>query len=50
MNVAALNSALRNIPPAQVRVHLCWGNYAGPHHHDIEAKKLWPMRVNLPAT
>ena len=35
MNVAALNHALRNIPEEQLRMHLCWGNYAGPHHHDV---------------
>ena len=31
MNVAALNHALRNIPAEQLRMHLCWGNYPGPH-------------------
>ena len=35
MNVEALNHALSNIPPEQVRMHLCWGNYEGPHHHDV---------------
>ncbi len=33
--VDALNAALEGIPPEQVRLHLCWGNYPGPHHHDI---------------
>ena len=31
MNVAALNHALGNIPAEQLRMHLCWGNYPGPH-------------------
>jgi 5-methyltetrahydropteroyltriglutamate--homocysteine methyltransferase len=35
LHVAALNHATRNIPPAQLRLHLCWGNYEGPHHHDV---------------
>jgi 5-methyltetrahydropteroyltriglutamate--homocysteine methyltransferase len=36
LNVAALNRAVANIPPEQMRMHLCWGNYDGPHHHDVE--------------
>jgi len=35
MNIAAMNHALRNIPQEQVRMHLCWGNYPGPHHRDV---------------
>src|SRR4030095_9733573 len=35
LHVAALNHALANVPPEQARLHLCWGNYEGPHHHDI---------------
>ena len=35
MHVDALNQALRGIPPESVRLHLCWGNYAGPHHRDV---------------
>lgn len=35
IRVAALNRALANIPPERVRVHVCWGNYAGPHHLDV---------------
>jgi len=34
-NVDALNHALRNIPAEKIRMHLCWGNYEGPHNHDI---------------
>jgi 5-methyltetrahydropteroyltriglutamate--homocysteine methyltransferase len=34
MHVEALNHALTGISPEQVRIHLCWGNYEGPHHHD----------------
>jgi 5-methyltetrahydropteroyltriglutamate--homocysteine methyltransferase len=35
LNVEALNQALVNIPAEQVRMHLCWGNYPGPHHCDV---------------
>ena len=35
LHVEALNHALRNIPAAQLRMHLCWGNYEGPHHCDV---------------
>ncbi|GAB3677494.1 cobalamin-independent methionine synthase II family protein [Saccharopolyspora tripterygii] len=35
IHVEALNHALRTVDPQQVRLHLCWGNYAGPHHHDV---------------
>lgn len=34
-NIAALNHAVANIPAEQLRMHLCWGNYPGPHHHDV---------------
>ena len=39
-NVQALNNALCNIPADKVRMHLCWGNYAGPHHRDIPLKAI----------
>jgi 5-methyltetrahydropteroyltriglutamate--homocysteine methyltransferase len=35
VHIEALNHALANVPPDQARVHLCWGNYEGPHHYDI---------------
>ena len=36
LNIEALNHAVRNIPAEQLRMHLCWGNYPGPHHHDVD--------------
>jgi 5-methyltetrahydropteroyltriglutamate--homocysteine methyltransferase len=36
MNLAALDYAVANIPAEQLRMHVCWGNYPGPHHHDVE--------------
>jgi 5-methyltetrahydropteroyltriglutamate--homocysteine methyltransferase len=35
LNVEVLNHATRNISPDQMRMHLCWGNYEGPHHRDV---------------
>ena len=35
MHVEALNHALAGIPPEQMRMHICWGNYGGPHHRDV---------------
>jgi 5-methyltetrahydropteroyltriglutamate--homocysteine methyltransferase len=35
LHVEALNHALRNIAPERLRMHLCWGNYEGPHHCDV---------------
>ncbi len=35
LNLEALNHATRNIAPEQMRMHVCWGNYEGPHHHDV---------------
>lgn len=40
MNIAALNHALRNIPAEQCRMHLCWGNYPGPHHCDVDLAEI----------
>ncbi|MGH7308348.1 MAG: cobalamin-independent methionine synthase II family protein [Candidatus Rokuibacteriota bacterium] len=35
LHIEALNQALANVPPDQARLHLCWGNYEGPHHYDV---------------
>jgi 5-methyltetrahydropteroyltriglutamate--homocysteine methyltransferase len=35
-----LNHALRNIPAQRLRMHVCWGNYEGPHDHDIALEKV----------
>lgn len=39
-NVEALNAATANIPPERMRMHVCWGNYEGPHDHDIPLDKV----------
>ncbi len=42
-NIAALNHATANIPPEAMRMHLCWGNYEGPHTHDIPLAKIFEV-------
>ena len=42
-HVEVLNHALRNVPAARVRMHCCWGNYEGPHHHDVPMRDLLPV-------
>ena len=40
LHVEALNHALAAIPPERVRLHLCWGNYEGPHHCDVPLAEI----------
>jgi 5-methyltetrahydropteroyltriglutamate--homocysteine methyltransferase len=40
LHIEALNRALVNIPPEKVRMHLCWGNYPGPHHCDVPLEEI----------
>jgi 5-methyltetrahydropteroyltriglutamate--homocysteine methyltransferase len=40
LHVEALNEATRDIEPGRMRMHLCWGNYEGPHDHDIELGRI----------
>ena len=49
MHVEALNHALSGIPEEKVRVHICWGNYEGPHVCDIDMEKVLPtlMKANV---
>ncbi len=41
-HIEVLNHALRNVPGDKVRMHVCWGNYEGPHNCDIALKKVLP--------
>jgi 5-methyltetrahydropteroyltriglutamate--homocysteine methyltransferase len=43
LNIEALNRAVVNIPAEQLRMHLCWGNYPGPHHCDVPLKDIVDM-------
>ena len=49
MHVEALNHALRDIDPEHVRVHICWGNYEGPHVCDIDMDKVFPTLMSTRA-
>jgi 5-methyltetrahydropteroyltriglutamate--homocysteine methyltransferase len=44
-HVEVLNHALRNVPADRARIHICWGNYEGPHDHDIPFAKVAPILV-----
>jgi len=48
-HVEVLNHALRNVPAESIRLHMCWGNYEGPHHHDIAMDKLFPVVAKVKA-
>ena len=45
LQVEAMNHALVNIPADRVRLHVCWGNYEGPHTHDIPLAKILPIAL-----
>ena len=40
LHVEVLNEATRDIPPDRMRLHLCWGNYEGPHHLDVPLRDI----------
>lgn len=47
MRVEIMNHACRNIAPEKWRVHLCWGNYQGPHHHDVPLNDIADLVLGL---
>ncbi len=40
LHIEVLNSALEGLPPERMRLHLCWGNYEGPHHYDVPLRDI----------
>jgi 5-methyltetrahydropteroyltriglutamate--homocysteine methyltransferase len=42
-HIVALNHVLARVPADKIRLHLCWGNYEGPHDHDVGVEKLLPI-------
>ncbi|WP_245412960.1 hypothetical protein [Oceaniradius stylonematis] len=48
-HVEALNHALENVPQERVRVHICWGNYEGPHVCDIDMAQVFPVLMKAKA-
>ena len=51
-HMEALNHALKNVPSEKVRIHICWGNYEGPHVCDIDMNKVFGtlMKANAQST
>ncbi len=51
LHVEALNHALDGLPKERIRLHVCWGNYEGPHHHDAPMEMVLPiaLRANVGA-
>ena len=49
MHVEALNHALENVPEDKVRIHICWGNYEGPHVCDISMDKVFNILMKTKA-
>jgi 5-methyltetrahydropteroyltriglutamate--homocysteine methyltransferase len=49
-HVECLNDALKTIPPEQVRMHICWGNYEGPHHRDIALSDIIDIALKANVT
>jgi len=43
LHVEAINRAIAAIPPDRIRLHLCWGNYDGPHTHDVPLEAVLPI-------
>ena len=48
-HIEVLNHALRNVPADRVRMHVCWGNYEGPHHYDVPLEDLFPVVIRARA-
>jgi 5-methyltetrahydropteroyltriglutamate--homocysteine methyltransferase len=49
-HVEALNHALAKVSASQVRIHVCWGNYEGPHHYDLDLAKVASIILGVNAT
>jgi len=49
LHIEVLNNALRNIDADRVRLHVCWGNYEGPHHHDVPMELVLPIALKANA-
>jgi 5-methyltetrahydropteroyltriglutamate--homocysteine methyltransferase len=42
-NIEAINRAVAGLPRDRIRLHACWGNYEGPHHHDVPLEDVLPL-------
>jgi 5-methyltetrahydropteroyltriglutamate--homocysteine methyltransferase len=43
LHIDAVNEAIGGIPPERIRLHVCWGNYDGPHTHDVPLEAILPI-------
>jgi 5-methyltetrahydropteroyltriglutamate--homocysteine methyltransferase len=50
LHLEVLDHAVRDVPPDRLRLHLCWGNYAGPHNHDIPLSDILDLVLGSRAT
>jgi 5-methyltetrahydropteroyltriglutamate--homocysteine methyltransferase len=50
MVIAAINKAVRNIPREKIRLHVCWGNYEGPHDRDVALRDILPGLLQAKAS
>jgi 5-methyltetrahydropteroyltriglutamate--homocysteine methyltransferase len=50
LHLEILDDAVRDVPPERLRLHLCWGNYAGPHNHDIPLRDILDLVLGARAT
>ena len=50
LHIEVLNAATANIPPERLRVHLCWGNYPGPHHRDVPLEQIVDLILKVRAS
>jgi 5-methyltetrahydropteroyltriglutamate--homocysteine methyltransferase len=48
-HVEALRAALGGLPQERIRLHICWGNYEGPHVCDIDMAQVFPLLMSVPA-
>jgi 5-methyltetrahydropteroyltriglutamate--homocysteine methyltransferase len=47
LHIEALNYALGDFPKDRLRVHICWGNYPGPHHHDVPMEQIIDLLLTI---
>jgi 5-methyltetrahydropteroyltriglutamate--homocysteine methyltransferase len=50
LHIEVLNHATRDVPADRLRIHLCWGNYAGPHNHDVPLREIIDLVLACRAT
>ena len=49
LHIELLNAALADVPRERIRLHICWGNYEGPHTHDLPMEKILPLLLSVKA-